>query len=118
VLAVLGLATLLAMLIVFLRAVKAAQKPSAAEAQALEAAAAAEAGLLEGGEDGAPGALPGVPTPAELPPPSPAELEDRRVRALEYATKDPVGAAIILASWLGNTDDAAALPSEASGGAA
>jgi len=117
ILAVLGLLTLLAMLVVFLRAVKAAQKPSEAEAQALEAAAAEQAGLLEGSEDGVAGALPGVPAPAELPPPTPAELEDRRVRAIDYASKDPVGAAIILANWLGDGGKTAALPSEASGGA-
>jgi flagellar M-ring protein FliF len=94
VLAVLGLATLLAMLVVFLRAVKNAQKPPA------ELPAAAQAAELAEGEAAA-AALPGAAPVAELPaPPTPAELEERRVRAIEVASRDPVGAAIIVSRWL------------------
>ena len=100
VLAVLGLATLMAMLVVFLRAVKSAQKPAALEA-------GEEAAQLEEGEPGA-AALPGAPAALELPPPTPAELEDRRVRAIEVASRDPIGAAIIVSRWLSAGDEAAA----------
>jgi flagellar M-ring protein FliF len=102
----LGLLTLLAMLIVFLRAVKAAQKPALIEGQALEAGTEAQA--LEPGSAAAAAALGSAPLPAELPAPTPAELEDRRVRAIELASKDPVGAALILSRWLGGADDALA----------
>ena len=101
VLAVLGLATLLAMLIVFLRAVKAAQKP------ALPEATDARAALLEGDEADA-AALPGAPPVAELPAPTPAELEDRRVRAIDVASRDPIGAAIIVSRWLSSGEQATA----------
>lgn len=116
-LALLGLLTLLAMLIVFLRAVKGAQKPAALEAAQLEAGAAGDlASMLEAGEAGAPNPLgPGTPEAPELPAPTPAELEDRRVRAIELASKDPVGAAIILTRWLSGGEEAA---SPARGGSA
>jgi len=124
ILALLGLLTLLAMLIVFLRAVKAAQKPEAlpagAEAAKLEAGAEgeeAEAALGAGEVDDEGNPLgPGEPSPAELPPPTPAELEDRRVRAIDLASKDPVGAAIILTRWLGGGAEPPAAPKD--GGAA
>lgn len=128
ILALLGLLTLLAMLVVFLRAVKAAQKPQLAAAQVDGEAAVAAIGsgagtvvglgaggkdsLLAGGETAsALGA--GMPV-AELPAPSPAELEDRRVRAIEYASKDPVGAAIILTRWLSSGEPPATQASQAS----
>jgi flagellar M-ring protein FliF len=107
-LAVLGLITLLAMLVVFLRAVKGAQKPELSAAAALAAAEGDEAAMLGAGEAQVAGALPGVPSPAELPAPSPAELEDRRVRAIEFASKDPVGAAMILTRWLSSGEETAA----------
>ena len=101
-LAVLGLATLLAMLVVFLRAVKSSQKPPA------QLEAAAQAAELPEGEAAA-AALPGAAPVAELPaPPTPAELEDRRVRAIEVASRDPVGAAIIVSRWLSAGDQPAA----------
>jgi flagellar M-ring protein FliF len=108
ILAVFGLFTLLAMLVVFMRAVKAAQKPELSAAAALAAGEGDEATMLGGGEANAKGALPGVPSPAELPAPSPAELEDRRVRAIEFASKDPVGAAMILTRWLSSGEEAMA----------
>jgi flagellar M-ring protein FliF len=107
VLALLGLITLLIMLIVFLRAVKAAQKPTEVEAEALSAGAV-DAGALEPGSAAAAAALGASAPVAELPPPTPAELEDRRVRAIELASKDPVGAALILSRWLGGNEAAAA----------
>jgi hypothetical protein len=117
VLAALGLLTLLAMLIVFLRAVKGSQKPSAAEVAQLQAGADDPASLLESGVLGAAAPLgAGGPSPAELPPPTLAELEDRRVRAIELASKDPVGAAIILTRWLSAGDNA--VPNQREGGAA
>jgi flagellar M-ring protein FliF len=108
-LALLGLLTLLAMLIVFLRAVKAAQKPAAVEAAQLEGGMGADmASMLEAGEGGVGNPLgPGGPEAHELPAPTPAELEDRRVRAIELASKDPVGAAIILTRWLSSGEQAA-----------
>jgi flagellar M-ring protein FliF len=106
VLGVLGLLTLLAMLVVFLRAVKAAHKPELSSAAALAAGEGGAAAMLEAAEAEAAGALPGVPSPAELPAPSPAELEDRRVRAIEFASKDPVGAAMILTRWLSSGEEA------------
>jgi flagellar M-ring protein FliF len=108
-LALLGLLTLLAMLIVFLRAVKAAQKPAALEAAQLEGGMPGSvASMLEAGEGGAASPLgPGAPDAPELPAPTPAELEDRRVRAIELASKDPVGAAIILTRWLSNGEQTA-----------
>lgn len=103
-LAVLGLITLLAMLIVFLRAVKAAQQPALPEA---EAAAAA----LEAAPESE--ALPGAPQPPELEDePTPAQLEERRVRAIEIASKDPVGTAIILSRWLSAGDEVLSKRSE------
>jgi flagellar M-ring protein FliF len=139
-LALLGLLTLLAMLIIFLRAVKTGQKPqpqlAAAAVQveggtakavaavgsggsvgavgaAMSAGAGGEHAMLEGG--GAAGALgSGGPDAAELAPPTPAELEDRRVRAIEYASKDPVGAAIILTRWLSSAEPAAEQSGEGS----
>jgi flagellar M-ring protein FliF len=116
ILAGLGLLTLLAMLIVFLRAVKGTQKPELAQAAALAAAEGSDAAMLEAGEMSADGALPGVPSPAELPAPTPAELEDRRVRAIEFASKDPVGAAMILTRWLSSGEES--LARESQGGAA
>ena len=117
ILALLGLMTLLAMLLVFLRAVKTAHKPSAAQAAQLEASAESPASLLESGVLGAAAPLgAGVPAPAELPAPSLAELEDRRVRAIELASKDPVGAAIILTRWLSAGDKS--VPNQREGGAA
>jgi flagellar M-ring protein FliF len=131
VLALLGLLTLLVMLVVFLRAVKSAQKPQLAAAavqveggtgKAIAAVgsgagagavaglrAGADANLLEGEAADALGA--GMP-PAELPAASPAELEDRRVRAIDYASKDPVGAAIILTRWLSSPESTSAQGSE------
>jgi flagellar M-ring protein FliF len=106
VLGLLGLITLLVMLVVFLRAVKASQKPTELPAEALSAGAV-DAGALEPGSAAAAGLGASAPV-AELPPPSPAELEDRRVRAIELASKDPVGAALILSRWLGGTEAAAA----------
>jgi len=113
ILALLGLLTLLAMLVVFLRAVKAAQKPATAEAGKLEAGATGEAepSMLEGPEGAEAGELGvGAPEPLELPPPTPAELEERRVRAIELASKDPVGAAIILTRWLSSGEAASPPP--------
>jgi hypothetical protein len=107
----LGLLTLLVMLIVFLRAVKAAQKPATADAAMLEAGAAGDAARLEAGEAGAASALgAGEPEPDQLPPPTAAELEERRVRAIELASKDPLGAAIILTRWLSSGDQTASPP--------
>lgn len=101
VLALLGLLTLLAMLVVFLRAVKGTQKPAAASLEQLEAGALGGQALLGASEGAGADALePGGEATAELPPPSPAELAERRVRAVELASKDPVGAAIILSRWL------------------
>jgi flagellar M-ring protein FliF len=126
-LALLGLLTLLAMLVIFLRAVKSAQKGEpqltaavlqveggAAKAIAAggsgtgtKAGAGVPLGLREGDQEGvlesgkaALGALGALP-------PSTAELEDRRVRAIDYASRDPVGAAIILTRWLSAGDSAA-----------
>jgi flagellar biosynthesis/type III secretory pathway M-ring protein FliF/YscJ len=133
ILALLGMLTLLAMWIVFLRAVKTAQKPQLAAAAvqveggsakaiaAVGSGAGAVAGaalnvgsgqaqqLLDGDE--AAGAL-GSGASADLPAPTPAELEDRRVRAIDYASKDPVGAAIILTRWLSSGDGAMVHDSE------
>jgi hypothetical protein len=116
-LALLGLLTLLAMLIVFLRAVKAAQKPAGLETAQLEGGMGADmASMLEAGEEGANSPLgPGAPEAPELSAPTPAELEDRRVRAIELASKDPVGAAIILTRWLSSGEQTA---SQHPGGAA
>jgi flagellar M-ring protein FliF len=121
ILALLGLLTLLAMLVIFLRVVKSAQKPglAAAAAQveggAVKAVAAVGAGAtgaaaaaLVGGadEDGleSAGVLGQGTAVAELPPPTPAELEERRVRAIEFASKDPMGAALILTRWLSSAE--------------
>ena len=89
----LGVLTLVAMLFIFLRVIK-AQSP----AVALGAAGAA-AGLpttvnasIAGSEDPALSAA------------DPALLEERRALAIEYASKDPAGAALILSRWLGAGD--------------
>jgi hypothetical protein len=122
------------MLVVFLRAVKSAQKPQlAAAAVQVEggtgkaiaavgsgagAVAGAAMGLRSGGDesqlDGGEAAdLLGAGIPlSELPAANPAELEERRVRAIDLASKDPVGAAIILTRWLSSPESAAAQVSE------
>jgi flagellar M-ring protein FliF len=107
VLALLGLLTLLVMLVVFLRAVKGSQKPALAEAEALPAGVAADAAALEPGSAAAAAALGGAAPLPELPAPTPAELEERRIRAIELASKDPVGAALILSRWLGGGEESA-----------
>jgi flagellar M-ring protein FliF len=99
-LAGLGLCTLLAMLVVFMRAVKSSREPAQLEG------AEQPAELAEG--EPAAGALPGAAAVAALPPPSPAELEERRVRAIDVASRDPVGAAIIVSRWLSTGDEAVA----------
>jgi flagellar M-ring protein FliF len=94
----LGLLTLGAMLFIFLRAIKG---PAPTAASLLAAA------------EGSP-ALGGVATASVLgssetglaAPPNPALLEERRALAIEFASKDPAGAALILSHWLGAGDDA------------
>jgi flagellar M-ring protein FliF len=92
----LGVLTLLGMFIVFMRALKAAN-PSPLASSA-EARALAAAGLTDE-------LLPGAATRA-LPAPDPAQLEERRARAIDMASKDPAGAALILSRWLSSGDDA------------
>jgi flagellar M-ring protein FliF len=99
-LAALGLCTLLAMLVVFMRAVKSSREPAQLEG------AEQPAELAEG--EPAAAALPGAAAVAALPPPSPAELEERRVRAIDVASRDPVGAAIIVSRWLSTGDESVA----------
>jgi len=92
------LLTLGAMLFIFLRAIKG---PAPTAASLLAAA------------EGSP-ALGGVATASVLgssetglaAPPNPALLEERRALAIEFASKDPAGAALILSHWLGAGDDA------------
>jgi flagellar M-ring protein FliF len=123
-LALAGLLTLVAMLIIFLRAVKAAQaEPQLATATlpvedgAAPAIASVGTGALPGAADGVaadPAAL-GASTPATAAlPPTPAELEDRRVRAIDFASRDPVGAAMILTRWLSSGEPAVTQGSEGS----
>jgi flagellar M-ring protein FliF len=92
----LGVLTLIGMFVVFTRALR-AQPP-------LEVAAAAPAPALPGEVAPHP-VLSGGATPA-LPAPTAAALEERRTRAIEMASQDPAGAALILSRWLSNGDDA------------
>jgi flagellar M-ring protein FliF len=102
-LGVLGLLTLGAMLLIFLRAIK-GPAPVTAALSAAEVTAA----------------LGGIATPnalgaanAALTAPDAAMLEERRALAIEYASKDPAGAALILTHWLSGGDDAkSAAPSD------
>jgi flagellar M-ring protein FliF len=92
----LGVLTLIGMFIVFMRAVR-AQTPA-------EAAVSPAVPALPGELTPDP-VLSGAATPA-LPAPSAAALEERRNRAIEMASQDPAGAALILSRWLSNGDDA------------
>jgi hypothetical protein len=87
--------TLLGMFIVFMRALKAANPGPLANSA--EARALAAAGLTDE-------LLPGAATRA-LPAPDPAQLEERRARAIDMASKDPAGAALILSRWLSSGED-------------
>jgi hypothetical protein len=37
--------------------------------------------------------------------PDPAQLEEQRTLAIEFASKDPAGAALILTQWLASADE-------------
>src|SRR6185295_18564649 len=97
VLGALGLLTLGAMLFIFLRAIKG---PTPTAAPVLSAA---EATPALGGV--ATASVVGSPEAALAAPPDPALLEERRALAIEFANKDPAGAALILSHWLGAGDD-------------
>ncbi|MEY4550856.1 MAG: hypothetical protein RL685_7051, partial [Pseudomonadota bacterium] len=97
-LAGLGLLTLGAMLFLFLRAIRppppvvVAPLPAAPSTEALPQAVATAAML--GDLDRA--------LPSGL---NPAQLEEQRTLAIEYASKDPAGAALILTHWLASVDE-------------
>ncbi|MEY2932751.1 MAG: hypothetical protein RL033_3500 [Pseudomonadota bacterium] len=97
-LAGLGLLTLGAMLFLFLRAIKppppvvVAPLPAAPSAEELPQAVATAAML--GDLDRA--------LPSGL---NPEQLEEQRTLAIEYASKDPAGAALILTHWLASVDE-------------
>jgi flagellar M-ring protein FliF len=100
-LAALGFLTLLSMFMIFMKAVK-SQKPLRA-LSAAEALAAGEAtGSLEAGEVAR--ALPGRSAAHSE---DPKLLEERRAAALNVASKDPTGTALILSQWLGGGAGAA-----------
>lgn len=96
-LAALGALVLIGMLLAFLRVVR--NHGARAADATLETAAnpAVPAGAV-------PASLPHA-TPPALAAPSPAELEERRVRAIEMASKDPAGAALILSRWLSSGEE-------------
>ncbi len=106
-LAAIGVLTLLAMLIVFMRAVKKHQTvtPSLAEGKLNDAldAGSASAAVLSGS------------AAAALPAPDPALLEERRALAISMASKDPAGAAVILSRWLSAGDEVSASRSDSGG---
>lgn len=99
----LGVLTLALMLFIFLRVMKAQNPPvqAAVDATLEEGASAAEmaAGGATATAVGAGGTTP------ELRAPTPAELEERRALAIDFASKDPAGAALILTRWLGSGEE-------------
>jgi flagellar M-ring protein FliF len=99
----LGVLTLALMLFIFLRVMK-THNPAVpvSDATLEEGARASElgAGSVRAGAVGAGGAA----TP-ELRAPTHAELEERRALAVDFASKDPAGAALILTRWLGSGDE-------------
>jgi flagellar M-ring protein FliF len=106
VLAGLGLLTLGAMLFVFLRAIK----PPPAVATPLPPSPVTE-GLPQAVATGALESTAEPELPAAL---DPVQLEEQRTLAIEFASKDPAGAALILSHWLASGDEPqAAAPSEA-----
>jgi flagellar M-ring protein FliF len=97
VLAGLGVLTLGAMLFFFLRTIKgpppvAAALPAAAVSEELPQAVATAAMMGD--------SEPALPSAAD-----PAQLEEQRTLAIEYASKDPAGAALILSHWLASGDE-------------
>ncbi len=104
VLAALGLLTLAAMLFVFVRAVRPPPPVPAPlpEATAEELPQAVASAALE--SDSAPALSAGL---------DPAQLEQQRTLAIEYASKDPAGAALILSEWLASADEPRPVTSEA-----
>ena len=99
-LAGLGLLTLGAMMFIFLRAIKGpaplSPQPALAGAEAMpELGGVATASVMAGGTSEA--ALESAPNPAQL--------EEKRALALDFASKDPAGAALILSQWLASGED-------------
>jgi flagellar M-ring protein FliF len=101
VLAGLGLLTLGAMMFIFLRAIKGPApllpQPALAGAEAApELGGVATASVLGGSAS----------EPSLESAPDPAQLEEKRALAIEFASKDPAGAALILSQWLASPEDA------------
>ncbi|HVZ31638.1 MAG TPA: flagellar basal-body MS-ring/collar protein FliF [Polyangiaceae bacterium] len=101
----LGVLTLIAMLAIFWRVLR-AQSPSTDAVAAALGQAPGAAPLAPGATaTAAASALDAAANAPELPPATPAELEHRRTLAIEFANKDPAGAALILSRWLGSGDE-------------
>jgi flagellar M-ring protein FliF len=90
----LGVLTLAAMLFIFLRVIK-AQSPTPA---------LGALGVTAGLPTTVNASFAGSEAPA-LPASDPALLAERRALAIEYASKDPAGTALILSRWLGAGDE-------------
>jgi hypothetical protein len=99
----LGVLTLALMLFIFLRVMKSQNPPVPASREATLEAGATAAQMAAGGATAAAFAA-GAVSP-ELKAPSRAELEEHRALAIDFASKDPAGAALILTRWLGSGDE-------------